>query len=142
MDPAVVAAHPMPPAPLGADPTSITSQTFTSAGFGDLQASQSIDNSQTAKASDPSLLSQQQSVSLAGQDFTATDYNQQTFGQSSLSQGLQSDSLFHQPSGMEGTSAQMSSMGQSLSDTTISQFDIPPQIPMPPSHDQATQVRQ
>lgn len=142
MDPAVVAAHPMPPAPLGGPATSISSQTFTSSAFADLQPSQTIDNSQSSQPpSDPSLMSQQQSVSLTGQDYSSQEFTQQTFGQSSLTPALQSDSLFHQSSGIDSSSAPLgqSVMGQTLSDTTISQFEIPPQIPMPPSHEQSTQ---
>lgn len=130
MDPAVVAAHPMPPAPLGYQTESLSPQTFTSQGFADLSPQVSRDLASSNKESTQSLLSQQQ-ASLGG----ASDYSSQTFGQS-----LQSDALFP-PSAVKDSSSQLgqSVLGQT-SDSTISKFEIPPAIPMPPGIQSADQV--
>lgn len=55
----------------------------------------------------------------------AVDYSQ------TFSQSLQSDSLFQST---DNGSSQMSQnvLNQNVSDSTISQFEMPPQIPMPP----------
>ncbi|XP_069132405.1 caprin-1-like isoform X2 [Argopecten irradians] len=129
MDPAVVAAHPMPPAPLGHQPESLSSQTFSNQGFGDLAQQAPHDLTSANKESTQSLLSKQQS-SLGG----ASDFPSQTFGQS-----LQSDALFPS-SAVKGNSSQLTQnvMGKS-NDNSISKFDIPPSIPMPPGLQSNTQ---
>lgn len=141
MDPAVVAAHPMPPAPLGrptpthsADSSTLSQQAYSSQGFGDLQQKQQSlsDPSQSQNDTQSRLNHQQQTVSA----LTGQDYSSQTFTQNSLSQSLQNDSLFQSSSVKDNSSSQMSSMvGQTVNDTTISQFELPPSIPMPPGHD-------
>jgi len=141
MDPAVVAAHP----PLGhpSDSTqSLPSQTFTNQGFADLQ-SQALDPTSSNASSDTqgsSLLSQNQPPSVSSLS-GPTEFTSQSFGQGSLSQSLQNDSLFQSSSVDDNTSSQLpqSVMGQS-NDNTISTFELPQSIPMPPGHDSNTQV--
>ncbi|XP_060082581.1 caprin-1-like isoform X2 [Ylistrum balloti] len=122
MDPAVVAAHPMPPAPLGHQTESLSSQTFSNQGFGDLAQQAPHDLTSSNKESTQSLLSKQQS-SLGG----TNDFPSQTFGQS-----LQSDALFPS-SAVKDSSSQLaqSVMGKS-NDNSISKYEIPPSIPLPP----------
>ena len=123
MDPAVVAAHPMPSTQHRhvADSTNLTSQTFSNPGYVQ-QQQQSRDSSHTNV---PSELSQQQQMASGPQDFTS----QNTFAQS-----LQNDSLFASSGVEESSQMQQNVLGQT-SDTAISQFDMPPPaLPMPPGH--------
>jgi hypothetical protein len=65
-----------------------------------------------------------QQPSLTGQEFTSQSY------------GQNSDSLFSE----DAISQKV--IGQSVPDSTISQFEMPPQrpLPMPPKHDSKQQV--
>lgn len=133
MDPAVVAAHPMPGRPQSRQTEGGISQTFTNSGFGDVHQqqqssslSQTTDNSQQSFSQPPvSALSGQQ-PSLTGQEFTSQSY------------GQNSDSLFSE----DAISQKV--IGQSVPDSKISQFEMPPQrpLPMPPKHDSKQQNSQ
>ncbi|XP_022335198.2 caprin-1-like [Crassostrea virginica] len=109
MDPAVVAvtSHPMGHSTTApqSDPTQISSQTYTNQGF------------PVGSQQKPSVLTQQ-----------TVNYSQ------TFSQSLPSDSLFQST---DNSASQMSQnvLNQTVSDSTISQFEMPPQIPMPPGQD-------
>lgn len=111
MDPAVVAAHPMPGRPQSRQTESTISQTFTNSSYADVHP-QAPENQQTYS-----------------QPITGQDYSSQSYGQNS-------DSLFSE----ESISQKV--MGQSVSDSTISQFEMPSQqrLSMPPSHESSQQV--
>jgi len=142
MDPAVVAAHPMPKSQssLVRPPSKQTpdSSSHTKPGFGssysDQQSAfveQSL-NTVNVSSVDQNVHSQGKQQQKSSQDYTNTGYSQ-----SKLSH-LQSDSLF--PGGSDSGYGKGSSESGPISHT---QFDIPPQIPMPPGHDQSnSQVRE
>lgn len=113
MDPAVVAAHPMPGRPQSRQTDSGMSQTFTNSGYGG------------------EVHQQQQTPSLSQTAETPQSYSQP--GHSSQSYGQNSDSLFS-----EETISQKV-LGQSVPDSTISQFELHSQ--MPPGRDSNQQVR-
>lgn len=130
MDPAVVAAHPMP-TPLGrppsshdqtSDPSLLSQQTFSSQTFVDQQRQH-----RDSESSQPTEQSMSQVVD--------TDFVGQAYGQSSISQTLTNDSLFQ--SSVEEQTSQLSS--HSVMGQTDPSFDIPSSsIPMAPGQ---TQVR-
>ncbi|KAK3593902.1 hypothetical protein CHS0354_011505, partial [Potamilus streckersoni] len=141
MDPAVVAAHPMrttsplPPHSTSSQTPDISkishSQSSFTTGYRDQQ--QLISENPSADQTAASLLA----VVAAAKQQVATsvqqDYSGSSFGQTHHSQSLQqSDRLF-------SVQDSNSMLGQSVSDGTMSQFEMPPSIPMPPSHNQ-TQV--
>lgn len=119
MDPAVVAAHPMPGRPQSHQTDGSMSQTFTNSGFGDVHQQQ-----QPPSLATDTQQSYSQPTALAGQDFSSQSY------------GQNSDSLFS-----EETISQKV-LGQSVPDSTISQFEMPSQqrLSMPPSHESTQQV--
>ncbi|XP_062610340.1 caprin-1-like [Saccostrea cucullata] len=114
MDPAVVAvtSHPM------GHPTTPQSDPTQI-------PSQTYTNQGYAQASQQKSVLTQQTV----------DYSQ------TFSQTLPSDSLFQST---DNSSSQMSQnvLNQNVSDSTISQFEMPPQIPMPPGQDDRSQDAQ
>ncbi|XP_071120270.1 caprin-1-like isoform X1 [Mytilus edulis] len=114
MDPAVVAAHPMPGRPQSRQTDSGMSQTFTNSGYGG------------------DVHQQQQTPSLSQTAETPQSYSQP--GHSSQSYGQNSDSLFS-----EDTISQKV-LGQSVPDSTISQFELHSQ--MPPGRDSNQQNSQ
>lgn len=131
MDPAVVAAHPMPPAPSMARPPSThTPESLSQSGFGP-----SFGEKQTLDADpqslDPSIISQQTVTSVQSQDFPNS-----SFGQSARTQTMQTDNMFS--NAVSDSSAGTMShtvLGHSGADSTLSQYEIPPSIPMPPGHE-------
>ncbi|XP_052066849.1 caprin-1-like isoform X2 [Mytilus californianus] len=118
MDPAVVAAHPMPGRPQSRQTDSGMSQTFTNSGYGG------------------DVHQQQQTPSLSQTTETPQSYSQP--GHSSQSYGQNSaDSLFSQDTISQKV------LGQSVPDSTISQFELHSQpLPMPPGRDSNQQNSQ
>lgn len=116
MDPAVVAAHPMPGRTQSRHGEG--TQTFTNSAFGDIHQKQSSSLSQTEK-SHPSF----SQPPVSGQEFTSQSY------------GQNNDSLYIE----EAISQKV--IGQSVPDSTISQFEMPPQrqMKMQHSHDSTQQ---
>ncbi|XP_041365112.1 caprin-1-like isoform X2 [Gigantopelta aegis] len=129
LDPAVVAAQPMSRQPRQTDP--LTQPTFGRPGFGDQlsKTADSVSNDQPkpySQAADPNI----------GLDFTSS-----SFGQSGLSQNLPGDSMF--PSVGDSTPQISHTMiGQSVTENSVSQFDLPPSIPMPPTQDDSEDASQ
>lgn len=149
MDPAVVAARPMqqtqqslvrPSSTQNPDATSLKQTGFGSSSFGE-QPSSFVDQPSlgTDLPSMPTGTQVDQVYSQANQTNVSQDFSSSAFSQSSLSHSLQTDNLFagSVPAGDAGL------LGKGSGETgTIShkQYDIPPQLPMPPGHDQSSQV--
>ena len=129
MDPAVVAAHPMPTAPpMARPPSTHTPESLTQSGFGSTYSEQQALDSDPQSV-DPSIISQQTVTSVQSQDFTNS-----SFGQSSRT--IPADNMFSNTVS-DSSSGTMSHnvLGQSGTDSTLSQYEIPPSIPMPPGHE-------
>lgn len=153
MDPAVVAAHPMPQSQQSLvrpsstqtpDSSSLQQTGFASANYGEQsstygdQKSLKTDMASVAPASHGAKVDQV-IYSQASQTSVTQDFSSSGFSQSNISHSLQTDNLF------SGGTAEAGILGKGPSDSgTIShkQYDIPPQLPMPPGHDQSnSQVR-
>ena len=134
MDPAVVAAHPMPTAPpMARPPSTHTPESLAQSGFGaSYSEQQTLDTD--PQSVDPSIISQQTGTTVQSQDFTNS-----SFGQSARTQQtMQADNMFSNAvSDNSAGAVSHSVLGQSGADSTLSQYEIPPQIPMPPGHDSA-----
>ncbi|KAL5007767.1 hypothetical protein ScPMuIL_016573 [Solemya velum] len=127
MDPAVVAAHPMP-TPLGRPPSThdqntepglLTQQSYSSQTFVDQQR-QHLDS----ESSQPTEQSMSQPVD--------TDFGGQAYGQSSISQTLTNDSLFQ-----SSVDDQTSQLSHSVMGQTDSSFDMPTtSLPLAPGQSQ------
>lgn len=150
MDPAVVAAHPMPQSQqaLGRPASNQTPDTSSlqQSGFGGTSSfgeQQSAFGEQQSLDSELSVNKVDQSVYSQAQKTSSQDYPSTGFSQSNLSHTLQTDSLFSGAvSSGDSNTGNMSMLGKGESPTiTHTQFDIPPQLPMPPGHDQVSQVR-
>lgn len=129
MDPAVVAAHPMPTAPpMARPPSTHTPESLTQSGFGaSYSEQQTLDTD--PQSVDPSIISQQTVTSVQSQN--------SNFGQSARTQQtIQADTMFSNAvSDNSAGAVSHSVLGQSGADSSLSQYEIPPQIPMPPGHD-------
>ncbi|XP_052800601.1 caprin-1-like [Mya arenaria] len=133
MDPAVVAAHPMPPSqppmvrPLATQTTESTNR--PSSGFGaSFPEQQSVNTAVTTVSHGAKAES---SVFTQANQQQSQDFSNSGFTQSNVSH-LQSDISF--PAGSESGFGKGSVESAPISHT---QYDIPPQLPMPPGHDQS-----
>lgn len=153
MDPAVVAAHPMPqtqqslvrpPSTQTPDSSALQQPGFgASSAFGEQTSTfgdQSALNTDLSSANlgasvDQAIYSQANQTSQVSQDYTSSG-----FTQSGLSHSLQTDNMF--PGGVAPADSAILGKGSNDSGTiSHKQYDIPPQLPMPPGHDQSnTQV--
>ena len=127
----MVAAHPMPTAPpMARPPSTHTPEALSQSGYAS-QYSEQQSLEHDPQSVDPSIISQQTVTSVQSQDFTNS-----SFGQSSLTQTIPGDSRFS--NAVSDSSAGTMShkvLGQSGTDSTLSQYEIPPSIPMPPGHE-------
>lgn len=151
MDPAVVAAHPMPQSqqPLGRPPSNQTPDTSSlqQSGFGGATSfgeQQSAFGEQQSLDSELSVNKVDQSVYSQANAAPSQDYSGTGFTQGNLSHTLQTDSLFSGAvSAGDSNTGNMSRLGKGESSTiSHTQYDIPPQLPMPPSHEQTAQDSQ
>ena len=154
MDPAVVAAHPMPKQSLvrpSSSQTTPDSSGLPPAGFGGTtfgdQPTAYGDQHTTDMSSVPAVASHAAKVdqviySQATKTKVTKDYSGSGYKQSNISHSLQTDNLF---TGTVTATGDSGIHGKGSSDSgTIShkQYDIPPQLPMPPRHEGSnTQVR-
>lgn len=138
MDPAVVAAHPMPAAPpMARPPSTHTPESLSQSGFGASYGDQQTLDSDPQTV-DPSIISQQTVTSVQSQDFTNS-----SFGQSARTQTMQSDNMFSNAvSDNSSGTVSHSVLSQSGKDSSLSQYDIPPSIPMPPGHESSQDSQQ
>ncbi|XP_067655705.1 caprin-1-like [Haliotis asinina] len=134
IDPAVVAAQPMPRP--SAQPTPDT-DSRTLSGF----ATQAYDQqnnptpAQTSQHTSNSLAEQQQQRYQSAEQTTLSQQNMdypssQQFRQNALSQNIQTESMF--PPAADDSHGMMNQTG---SDNSMGQYDIPPSIPLPQSQD-------
>lgn len=124
MDPAVVAAHPMPPSQHAMVRPSTHAPNST--GYKQSYSEQSPYSDQiiTSSAVEQSVYSQANQVHPSKKTFTNSGYS------------LQTDNLFAgSDSGLLGN--KVSSESGTVSHT---KYDIPPQLPMPPGHELSSQV--
>ena len=134
MDPAVVAAHPMPTAaPMPRPPSTHTPESLTQTGFGaSYGEQQTLDTD--PQSVDPSIISQQTVTSVSS--VQSQDFTNSSFGQSARTQTMQADNMFSNAVSDSGSgTVSHSVLGQTGADSALSQYEIPPQIPMPPGHD-------
>ena len=132
MDPAVVAAHPMPTASSMARPPSThTPESLSQSGFGASSYGEQQTLDSDPQSVDPSIISQQTVTTVQSQDFTNS-----SFGQSARTQTIQSDNMFSNAVS-DNSSGTLSHkvLGQSGTDSSLSQYEIPPSIPLPPGHE-------
>lgn len=146
MDPAVVAAHPMPQSQqsVGRPPSNQGSETAGYSGtstFGEQQYGEpkGLDSAELAgsKHKVSHGASVDQSVFSKATTASVQDYSSPAYSQSNLSHSLQTDNLFS--SAVPGESRLAGGEGSTISHT---EYDIPPQLPMPPSHDSAQESKQ
>lgn len=157
MDPAVVAAHPMPQSQqsMGRPPSNQTPDTSglpqtgfgSGATFGEQQSAfgdqQSLDSElSVSKVSHGGSVDQ--SVYSKANMAPTQDFSGSGFTQSNLSHSLQTDSLFSGTvSSGDSNSGNRGVIGKGESGTIgHPQYEIPPQLPMPPSHEQQAQDNQ
>ena len=147
MDPAVVAAHPMPqgqalvrpPTTQIQDNPNLSAPVFGATTYSEqaqLETDINVSSHSASHGSEQILLTQANNTQT--QDFTNAG-----FSQTSITHSLQTEDLFSGGvSASDNSAGNMTHnvLGQGTSDSTLSQFEIPPQIPMPPGHDQS-QVR-
>lgn len=139
MDPAVVAAHPMPTASTMARPPSThTPESLSQSGFGASSYGEQQTLDSDPQSVDPSIISQQTVTTAQSQDFTNS-----SFGQSARTQTIQSDNMFSNAvsDSSSGTMAHKV-LGQSGTDSSLSQYEIPPSIPLPPGHESSQDSQQ
>ncbi|XP_045174193.2 caprin-1-like [Mercenaria mercenaria] len=155
MDPAVVAAHPMPQSqqPLGRPPSNQTpdSSSLPQTGF---SSASTFAEQQSAFGDQQSLDSElsvskvthggsvDKSVYSQANVAPSQDFSGSAFTQSNLSHSLQTDSLFSGTvSAGDSNTGNRGMMGKGET-TSHTQYEIPPQLPMPPGHEQSAQDNQ
>ncbi|XP_071099989.1 caprin-1-like [Haliotis cracherodii] len=135
IDPAVVAAQPMPRSSAQQTPDT------TLSGF----ATQAYDQqnnptpAQTSQHTSNNLAEQQQQRYQSAEQTTLSQQNMdypssQQFRQNALSQNIQTDSMFP-PAAEDTAPISHGMMNQTGSDNSMGQYDIPPSIPLPQSQD-------
>lgn len=150
MDPAVVAAHPMPqsqkshgrPSNQAPEVSSLQQSGLRGSSFGDHQG---MDSSELAVSSHKSHgASVDQSIYSKASTASSQDYSSAVFTQSNLSHSLKTDNLFSGAvSGDSSSSGSRKRLGGGDGSTiSHAQYDIPPQLPMPPGHDNAQDSQQ
>ncbi|KAL4224651.1 positive regulation of dendritic spine morphogenesis [Mactra antiquata] len=149
MDPAVVAAHPMPQSQQTLGRPSSTQNPDASsmqpAGYGGASSfgeQSSLDTDLSSKV--PHGASVDQSVFSQANAAPSQNFTGSGFAQSNLTHSLQTDNLFSGAvAGTDSSSGNISMLGKSDNSTiSHSQYDIPPQLPMPPGHDQTQDGQQ